>query len=156
MCGGAESTGFLLGHQWTGHPSPGSHQSESRVIQQHECILLIATIWKFCAAWPLPAFHCCMERPRDKVKMLYYIAGNFGEVLIGNLVNWVRFTKLKTCQFKPNACMPMTPSIQITKFKFCQYELKAISPNLMPSKYPPYTYLQMLQRTCIMSASAVY
>lgn len=50
LCGWAESAGFLLGHQWTGQPSPGAHQSKSSM----ECNM-IAVMWKFCILVPRPS-----------------------------------------------------------------------------------------------------
>ena len=50
--------------------------------------------------------------------IIYYIAGNFGKVF--NLTKWVKITKLKTRQFKLDACTPMILSIQIVNLKACQ------------------------------------
>ena len=71
-------------------------------------------------------------------QLLYCIVGTWRGFKCGNLVNWVKIAKLKTCLFKLNACAPMTLSIQIAKFKFRQYQLKAVSPNLMLAKVTRY------------------
>ena len=64
--------------------------------------------------------------------------------LIGNLADWVKIAKFKTCQFKLNVCTHMTLRIQIAKFKCCQYKLRAVSPNLLHTKITHFTVVELI------------
>ena len=77
---------------------------------------------------------------------IYGIMESFGEVF--NLANWRLFQKFKTCQFKLNACAPLTLYIHLGKFKF---QVRAVSPNLMLTKPTCYRVVMSINNYCLIS-----
>ena len=88
----------------------------------------------------------CLSLHIKKLRGIHSVAESYrlAETLVRSLVDdlvifFLKIARFKTHQFKLNAFMAMTLSVQNVNFKLHQYQQIAVLPNLMLAKVTRYT-----------------